>query len=271
MWMHVLVTAWSGGLATSLARAAGGRGQDRVVLKGLVFCLSFALIWAAFHQTLVPRLQGTLASLTIEGDLAQNPAFAALRQYDRLAFEAIMQATRQSMRQGASKAQMAAVAAAHLELAVLPKIARASDPAVMRYMRVTLASVAELQRQGGDLCFQFLYPRRDAPLDTVEQLALITRAEGHAALAEVIRTSAISPQTPPSAADVQASLRYIASRMEQRHGADAEMLQDPESPKADKAKVCEMTLDMYQEIFQLPPDVQGKLLRFMLDTRTART
>ncbi|MDO9006062.1 MAG: hypothetical protein Q7V20_21675 [Aquabacterium sp.] len=271
MWLHVLVAAVCGGLAASLAKLTVKNRAGGVVAQRIIFGLAFVLLWAAFQRTVVPRAQGMLASLTIEDEFAQNPAFSALRKYDRLTFDSVIEAAGQSLQHGATNAQVMSEVGARIKISVLPKVSSASDQAAIQYVRVVVASAGELERQGGDLCYQFLFPKDNAPAEAFTQLAVTTRGATYAALAEVIRTSAISPQAAPRQIDVREPLTYIASLVNNRFGADVSMLENPGASEVDKTKVCAMAIYMYNEIFKLPESAQGKLLRFMLNTGGPQT
>ena len=49
----------------------------------------------------------------------------------------------------------------------------------------------------------------------------------------------------------------------EQYGADAQMLAHADDPRADRAKVCTITISLYERILQLPPDKASELIRTM--------
>lgn len=62
---------------------------------------------------------------------------------------------------------------------------------------------------------------------------------------------------------VQTQLTNVFEVLSQRYGDDVEILNNLELARANKAKVCEITYDLYQTILLLPDQEAGPLLRFM--------
>ena len=82
-------------------------------------------------------------------------------------------------------------------------------------------------------------------------------------MAEVIRSAAGQANRPPKEKQVEKQLTSVSAALAQRHGDDVRMLADPELGKANKAKTCELTYDLYQTILRIPERESGALLRFM--------
>ncbi|HEX3141953.1 MAG TPA: hypothetical protein VHQ87_17995, partial [Rhizobacter sp.] len=130
--------------------------------------------------------------------------------------------------------------------------------------RVMLQEMSELQHQGGDLCYRFLYAKPGQAVDLTKYVSANTMEANFAAVSQIVRTSTVAPQAAPQQAEVALSLRPVLEALSGRYGADLALLKNPQAPGADPDKLCSISIDMYTVILQRPTPESGKLIRFLL-------
>jgi hypothetical protein len=63
---------------------------------------------------------------------------------------------------------------------------------------------------------------------------------------------------------IEKDLHAAYARLRERYGKDVDALRNPQSPGADRARVCAMTIALYSELVGLPPESAGPALRHVL-------
>lgn len=147
------------------------------------------------------------------------------------------------------------------------RLAHASDASVNALIRDMLSNAQALARKPGDQCFRFLFPQVSGPPDVARQFDAATQARTLELLAEVIRSAHESPQPLPEAAAVQDKLTSVVNAIYERYGSDAQMIAHTEDPRVDRAKVCTMTISLYERIMAWPPADSSALIRAMTQVR----
>ena len=262
--IDIAVGAFAGllafGLATLLVR---NKKENKRIYNGVVVAMMVVLI--ALSQAFVtPQLKSQYEAKEIDNSVSEIPAFAAIKQYDEAEYQQIMEKLKIAMSHGQGQAEAKADMKGYILAIVQKRLPHASDESVTKYMNVIIQETVQLQQKGGDLCYQFLFPQEGKSLDISKHITSATKQADLAALGEVIRTSATAPQDIPKEDVVTADLQTVFVALNKKHGKDVDILQNPGAQGVDKAKVCEVTVDMYTEIFKLPPVQSGKLLRYML-------
>ena len=114
------------------------------------------------------------------------------------------------------------------------------------------------------LCYEYVY-RHDqgAGLDATKYFSKELTQKEFSVMAEVIRSAAGQANQPPKEQQVERQLTSVFAVLAQRHGDDVRMLANPELGKANTAKMCQLTYDLYQTIIRLPDQESGPLLRYM--------
>ena len=86
-------------------------------------------------------------------------------------------------------------------------------------------------------------------------------------MGDVIRTSAENPSPLPPADAVKDNLAMVINATYEQYGSDAQMIGHAEEPNIDRAKVCAITLSVYDRIMSLPPADASALIRSMTQLR----
>ena len=107
------------------------------------------------------------------------------------------------------------------------------------------------------------FPKVAGPPDVAQLVDARAQAHTLELMADVIRSAAENPVPLP---EPEAS-RKISPRSSMRPtsslAADAQMLAHAEDPRADRAKVCTITISIYERILQLPAPQASALIRAM--------
>lgn len=138
-------------------------------------------------------------------------------------------------------------------------LANASDEGLLEFAAATVATLSVLQAADPERCFQFLHP---GVAGAIELTAEEGSQQQYDAITAVIVTAPEEQLEPADASDL---LEGVADTMVQRYGHGFQALAAPEEPGVDRAQICGMTLDMYQEILKLPEDDASRLLRSLFD------
>jgi hypothetical protein len=150
-----------------------------------------------------------------------------------------------------------------LSEAATVRLAHASDASVIALIRDMLSNARALAQKPGDHCFRFLFPQVSGPPDVARQITPAAQAHTLDLLAEVIRSAHESPAPLPAAAAVQDKLASVVNAIYEQYGSDAQMIAHTEDPRVDRAKVCTMTIDLYERVMAWPPADSSALIRAM--------
>ena len=263
-YMHLIVGATAGALAAVIAHLVAGSAQENRNKYVGTFVVSFAILFALSNAFVYPPLNTWYQVRNAEAEFLGSPAYRALKQHDRATYDKLMADFRQAVKEDKGREATVAAVREHVVRAVQSRLPTASNESVADYMKVMLAEMKELDEQGGDLCYRFLFPQVSGPIDPVQYFSKQTQKADLEALAEVIRTSAENPQPVPPESVVMPQLETIFIDLANDHGQDIAMLQNPVAPNVDRRKICRMTQNMYTKILQLPVEESGQMLRYLL-------
>jgi hypothetical protein len=105
------------------------------------------------------------------------------------------------------------------------------------------------------------------PPDVAKYIDPAAQAHTLELMGEVIRSAAEHPQALPEPDAVKDNLADVINATYQQYGSDAQMLANAEDPRADRTKVCTITISVYERILRLPPKQASDLLRAMTQVR----
>jgi hypothetical protein len=138
-----------------------------------------------------------------------------------------------------------------------------SNRAAIEYTVVNIGYMRALQKADSELCYNFTYGAFDEAHDFGGYADQELRQKNRLAENHVIKSSYENTQKPPSDAEVENDLNAVLGNIYSKYGDNAEYLSNPYSQDVDKSLLCEMTIDLYDEIVGLPEDNAGRLLRYM--------
>ncbi|EXU74775.1 hypothetical protein ABW286_03205 [Erwinia papayae] len=144
------------------------------------------------------------------------------------------------------------------------RISYASNEALYRYMQVSLEQMKALRQQNSELCFKFLFPQVSGGINTTESLPVELRKKEGEALDYFLQQSFGAEHTG-NALQGREDLGNIVRSLYGRWGSDLQLINAPAETGADKTKLCEMTIDLYQSVLALPVNHSAEVLRIILD------
>ena len=255
----------SGAVAYFIAK----RYPTRRILILAIPVLVFIALSALTKVLVIPPLHLWTSQREIEKSLSQISAYEVIAKYDLKAYEEIRREILKSLKN--KESHDVAIGRARKRVAELVPgyIPRASDEAILRYMKAMVKEMEEFAGKNPELCYQFLFPQKYGAVDVTQHLTPETQREDLAALAEVIRTAVEQPQPPPDSSVAETSLKKVLNQFTQVHGEDTLLLKDPFAPGIDKGKACSLIAALYQEVLKLPERESSLVLRYMLSSKSS--
>lgn len=263
-WISVAAAVVCAALAGLIAVfALRGRTREKSH-QAAVWVVVAGLLFMGAHLFITPKLQARYDASRVDASLSGHAAFAAIKKHDPQTYGRIMSELREGLLKGRSQPELIEFVRAEVTTLVQKHLPRASDDAATEYMRVMVQEMSELRRQGGDLCYRFLFPKPGEALNLTRHVSANTRDADAAALSQVVRTAIVSPQAVPKQSEVAVRIQPVMTALSARYGSDLALLQQPEAPGIDRDKLCSINIDMYTVILQLPIADSGMLIRYLM-------
>lgn len=231
--------------------------------KPVVFTLLALALLGGAAVLLWPQIVEWTRVRDAQGELLAQSVYQVLREHEPASFGVIARKYADLDAGRLTPAEFINISSSALAEVATRRMAHASDEAVLALMRDMVVNGRRLEDQPGDACFRFLFPDISGPPDLANVLDPAAQARTHQVIADVIRTSAETPQPLPDAAAVRDSLAAVVNATYEQYGADAQMIANAADPRVDRAKVCTITLDLYDRILARPPADASALLRVM--------
>ncbi len=261
-WYSIGLAAVSGGLAALIASLIFARKSKKSALYVAAVVLLFAVFNGLSKHYLLPSLTAPKKQADIDSALAQVPAFASIKRYEPETYENLLASLMQAKKEGYSELQIIALVRSHISALVDARIPHASDQAVLAYVGVTVDEMKELKAQGNGLCYQFLFPQGTEVIDSRKVFSQETQQRDLLALDKIIQTSNQMRELPTEA-EVLPYLQPVLVNLHEKFGEDVLMLDNPTAEDIDKARVCEISIELYQGILQLESLPAASTLRWM--------
>lgn len=237
--------------------------HTRSMKKPVLFALLALALLAGAAALLWPRIADWGRVRNAQGELLKQPVYQVLREHEPESFGRIARKYADLEAGRLTPAEFTNFSSSDLSEVATRRMAHASDEAVLALMRDMVANGRRLEAQPGDACFRFLFPNISGPPELANVLEAAAQARTHQVIADVIRTSAETPQPLPDPATVRDSLATVVNATYEQYGADAQMIANAADPRVDRAKVCTITLGLYDRILARPPADASALLRLM--------
>jgi hypothetical protein len=202
-----------------------------------------------------------------ESALLKQPVYRVLKKHERPVFDTLVEEYKVYERDETRRENFVNLANAEITLTATRNLAHASEASVLALMKDMVATARRLQGVPGDACFRYWFPQVSGPPDIAKYID--EKAQSHTLdlMGEVIRSAAESPVELPEADAVKDNLANVINATYEQYGADAQMIAHAEEPGVDRAKVCTMTLSIYDRILGLPSAQSAALLRAMTQMR----
>jgi hypothetical protein len=202
-----------------------------------------------------------------ESALLEQPVYKVLKKHERAVFDTLVEEYKVYERDETRRENFVNLANSEITLTATRNLAHASDASVLALMKDMVATARRLQDKPGDACFRYWFPQVSGPPDVAKYIDEKAQAHTLGLMGEVIRSAAESPIELPSPDAVKDNLANVINATYEQYGSDAQMIAHAEEPGVDRAKVCAITLSVYDRILGLPPAQSSALLRAMTQIR----
>jgi hypothetical protein len=261
-WYSVGLAAASGGIAALIASLVFGKKPEKKTAYTIVVVILFVGLNALSKQFIFPELNAHKAKADIESAFSDIPAFASIKKYEPAIYQNLVDSLTDATKQGFDQQQAIDLVRSQISGLVESRMPHASDEAILTYMNVLVTEMGELQGKGGGLCYKLLFPQVGGGVDGRKAFSQETQNNDLLALDEVIKTSNTKRAIPPESA-VMPYLEPVFVSLYSKFGDDVSMIENPTASNVDKRKVCSITMELYSEILQLPPEQAASALRWM--------
>ncbi len=145
------------------------------------------------------------------------------------------------------------------------KLPRASDEAVITYIRLVEHQLSEFQLNGANLCFRMMIPKTGGNEMDVSPVISEKTREREFSILNMTLKSYDAGRTIPSEKDVWAYLGPIFGKLFEEFGEDnVSSLYDSDAREIDDAMTCFISKTLYSEILKLSEDEAVNVMRWML-------
>jgi hypothetical protein len=255
----VLVGLFMGAAAVALAYfiikpGPGARGA----LFGMVLVLLLIAGQFAGYKYVTPRVQAAIAGPSLDDEAL----FRTIRKHEPEMYARLEREYKAALKAGDKDAFMQS-AISEVGTLAQKHLPKASNKSVNDFMGHAVVQLKELQRKPGDACYRFLFPKVSGPAD----LSVLPKSmvDANATYLEAVLVSAIErPQEMPSESQSMQTLQPILMRLANSYGQDLQLLARPGGSGVERRRVCEISIDLYDQILALPADESANVLRFMI-------
>ena len=268
-WINIAAAVTIGFISGAVAYFIAKKYPTRRIPFFAIPVLVFIALSALTKFLVIPPLHLWTSQREIEKSLSQISAYEVIAKYDPKAYEEIGREILSSLKNRESHDEAIGRARKRVAELVSGYIPRASDDAILRYMKAMVKEMEELAGKNPELCYQFLFPQKYGAVDVTQHLTQETQREDLVALEEVIRTAVEQPQPLPDSTAAEASLKKVLNQFAQVHGEDTLLLKDPFAPGIDKGKTCTLIASLYKEVLKLPEKDSSLVLRYMLSHKSS--
>lgn len=262
-WYSIGLGAASGALAALIAVLIFGKKPKKKTAFTIVVVVLFILFNTLSKELILPKLYSFKARSDIQRAFSGIPAIQSIKQYEPETYAALVSTLNEAKNKGYSEQQTIDFVRGQISSIVTKRLPKASDQAIVDYIRVVIDEMSELQMQGGDLCFKLLVPQAGGGVDGRKVFSEEVRNRDLAALDLTIKTYDVN-RSIPSEDQVIPLLEPIYLELFQLYGNDVLALENPVANSVNKDKVCSITKTLYSKILELDPDKSVGVFRWML-------
>ena len=193
------------------------------------------------------------------------PLFAALKTADPDAFASLRQEFLAGIRDGITQREMSVrIHTLFMQQFLSKYLKTGPDAPLAAYWKIQLDELRELRQLDPRYCREFLFPSKDSGMAPVSDLvSKETLDQDMTDLVDLVRQTALSPRAPPTAAEVQESLRRVARSAEAQAPGTAAVLNATGRYADEPEVVCDSALAFFGAVLDLPVDRSGPVLRYL--------
>jgi len=198
-----------------------------------------------------------------ESALLRQPVYRVLRKHEPAVFDKLVAEYQVYQREETRRENFINLANSEINLVATRRLAHASQGAVLALVKDMVATAKRLQKVPGDVCFRYWFPQISGPPDIARHIDEAAQARTLELMGEVIRSASESPSPLPPPDTVKDNLANVINATYEQYGSDAQMIAHADDARADRTKVCAITISVYERILSLSPADSSALLRAM--------
>lgn len=236
--------------------------------KGMAALVGFILLFAGnfyYFGCVAPQQQQQAQLAEAEQRLATMPVYRTLKNQQPGLYQKLHQEFMGALEEGSSEPQALERLRPMLAELLNQRISHAGNQQLHDYMAVALEEMKVFRQKDAGLCFKYLFPQIEGGVNTAEILPQALTDKEMATLDNFLLHS-YGAEQPVNVAKGRADLQAIVRTLYSKWGSDLQTLNSPAEPGADKGKLCDMTIDLYQSVLALPVNNSAEVLRIILDS-----
>jgi hypothetical protein len=257
--LNGLMGGVAAGVAVLIARALVGPKEKPGAHRALLAFFTLCGFYAA-NQTLAPQVRTWKRVHDVDKFLRTDPLYSVLLADNPALSEPLRGALVKALETG--HREEAVAAGRTVVAAVLPSyLPKASDDALVTFTTSMLRTLRGLASADPNRCYRYLFPKVAGPPSLGKDDGQDELLNAMRLVVESARSRQQPQPEPPDAS--QSDMEEVLGRLAVRHGQDVLLLQQPEAPNVDRAKVCALAIDLYSEVLTLPAPRAARVLRVM--------
>lgn len=229
----------------------------------LLFLLPVLLANLLWFSWLHPRQQRQALATEVANQLSQAPGYRLLKTQEPALWQLLNRELLHKRLAGVPPDEALGEMRGWLLDLVNQRLVRASDPAILNYIRVSVQEMQALQQQDAQSCFRFLYPQVSGGVNLQQLLPPKLNQRDGQALDELLAQSTGDEQPLDNQA-AQRDLQKVVETLYGKWGDRLQQLNMPADTTVDRSAMCAMSIDLYNGILALPDKQAANLLRKMV-------
>ena len=159
-----------------------------LVISTLIFGKKPEKVWLCFFITLIlcvglntislklilPKIVANKIDSCLQRTFVEIPAFKTLKEYEPAVYDKILISLKRYFRNHANEEEAVYIVQNEITSVMEAKISKSSDATLTNYANFLITAMEELQNQGQDLCFNFVFEKQSR-LETVKHLSKSTQ------------------------------------------------------------------------------------------------
>ncbi len=218
----------------------------------------------AYFGAIAPQQRQQEKRITAEKRFGEMPGFRTIKVQQPGLFKQLQQEYSGALQEGMNEQQALEDLRPALSDLINQRVSYVNDAQLHSFMQISLEEMKLIRQKSAQLCYRFLFPQINGGINTSEVLPQALRDREMVALDEFLVQSRGAKQ-PMNVAQSRADLEALVSTLYAKWGSDLQTLNSPAEAGADKRKLCDMTIDLYQSVLALPVNQSAGVLRIILD------
>lgn len=216
-----------------------------------------------YYGWIAPRQQQEAALAAAQDSLAAQPVWRTLKEQQPTLYRQANDRLLSSLEAGVPLQQaidrLRPLAADLLN----QRINAARDEDLIRYMQISLEEMKAMREKGAAECFRFLFPQVKGGINISEVLPKPLTDSELLAMDTLFKHSNGADQ-PIDLKQGRVKLQGVVRTLYAKWGSDLQTLNTPAEAGVDEAKLCDMTIDLYQSVLALTDKDSANVLRIII-------